>query len=227
MPLIQLDQENADLNIYASAATCLTDTPSTTSAKRCIAQIDLGDGTKNLNGSGGNFIISITVGSQSLQPSGTNIVFGTGVRSQVQSQQFTVPASSAVVVKVKSPNSADTDVDVTCTLFEGAQGDTDDDLYQAKISYVEDTNDEWTATWFKNGVRITSGITSPTIQVIKRSDGTNLVSATAMTEIGSTESWKYDESTNKIAANESYLVVAAGTIDGSARSDAEIWYKKS
>jgi len=99
------------------------------------------------------------------------------------------------------------------------------DLYHADIELaVDDTNsqDEYTITWFKNGVRITSGITSPTIQVIKRTDGTDLISSTAMTQIGSTGSYKYDEATNRITAGEAVIAVVAGTIDGKSRTFAAV-----
>tara|TARA_Y100000310_G_scaffold340705_1_gene437442 strand:+ start:429 stop:1055 length:627 start_codon:yes stop_codon:yes gene_type:complete len=99
------------------------------------------------------------------------------------------------------------------------------DLYHADIRIaIDDVNfrDEYTITWFKNGVRITSGITSPTIQVIRRSNGTDLISSTAMTEIGSTASYKYDESTNRITAGEAVVGVVSATIDGLSRSFAAV-----
>lgn len=96
------------------------------------------------------------------------------------------------------------------------------DRYRAEISLIKDTDDEYSVTWFKNGSRITSGVTSPTIQVVKRSDGTDLVASTAMTEIGTTESFKYNEVTNKQTAGEAYLVLTSATIDGSSRSDSWI-----
>lgn len=95
------------------------------------------------------------------------------------------------------------------------------DLYHADIQFTRDqgnTQDEWTVTWFKNGVRVTSGITSPTIQVVKRVDGTDLVSSVAMTQVGSTGSYKYDETTNRVTLGEAVLAIASATIDGSTRS---------
>jgi hypothetical protein len=89
------------------------------------------------------------------------------------------------------------------------------------VKLTRDTNaaqDEWTVVWFKNGVAVTSGITSPTIQVVKRADGTDLVSSTAMTQIGSTGAYKYDEATNRISTGESAVAIAGGTIDGAART---------
>jgi hypothetical protein len=98
-------------------------------------------------------------------------------------------------------------------------------LYTADIHFTVDeanTQDEYTVTWFKNGARITSGVTSPTIQVVARSNGADLIAATAMTEIGSTESFKKDEGTARTTGGEAYLVIAAGTIDAGARSFARI-----
>ncbi len=108
---------NDDRNL-TSAVTCLTATPSTTEPTRCQAALDLGDGSKNLSGAGGNFELTITVGSQVVQPGPQTIVFGTAVRAKLVSEPFTVPANTQVVVALKSPNGADTDVDVTATLYD-------------------------------------------------------------------------------------------------------------
>jgi hypothetical protein len=94
-------------------------------------------------------------------------------------------------------------------------------LYHADICFTRDqsnTQDEWTVTWFKNGVRQTSGITGPTVQVVKRVDGTDLVGAAAMTQIGSTGSYKYDEATDRVTPGEAVLAVASATIDGGTRT---------
>ena len=87
-------------------------------------------------------------------------------------------------------------------------------IYHADIEFTRDqtnTQDEYNVIWFLDGVPITTGITLPKIQVIKRTDGTDLVAATAMTEIGSTETYKYDEATNRITLGEAVLVVATMT----------------
>lgn len=99
-------------------------------------------------------------------------------------------------------------------------------LYTADINLTIDatnTQDEYTVTFFKNGTRITSGVTSPTIQVVKRSDGTDLIASTSLTEIGSTESFKYNAtSTSRQTAGEAYLVLIAGTISGSSRTFSKL-----
>lgn len=96
----------------------------------------------------------------------------------------------------------------------------DMDSYAAKIWVIKEstTTDHYAVRWFKNGTPITSGITSPTIQVIKGSDGTDLIASTALTEIGSTHRFKKDESTNKMVAGAIYFAVVSATIDGATRT---------
>lgn len=100
------------------------------------------------------------------------------------------------------------------------------DLYHADIQFTVDeanSQDEYTISWFKNGVRQTSGITSPTIQVVKRVDGTDLIASTALTQIGSTGSYKYDAtSAERRDAGEAVLVVVSATIDASVRSFSKL-----
>ena len=96
------------------------------------------------------------------------------------------------------------------------------DTYWATVDITIDdatSTDEYTVVWLKNGIRQTSGITSPLIQVVKRSDGTDLISSTAMTQIGSTGSYKYDATTTaRLTAGESATAIFVATIDGSART---------
>jgi hypothetical protein len=101
-------------------------------------------------------------------------------------------------------------------------GSTAADLYHADIQFTDDgANDEYTVTWFKNGVRLTSGITSPTVQVVLRSNGADFIAASAMTQIGSTGSYKYTTST-VTTAGEAYLVIVAATIDSGSRSFSKL-----
>lgn len=94
------------------------------------------------------------------------------------------------------------------------------DIYIAQIHFDRDAangTDEYSVRWFKNGAAVKTGITSPTIQVEKRSDGTNLIASTAMTSYGSTGGLKYDEATNRITVGEAYTVWSRATIDGVQR----------
>jgi hypothetical protein len=100
---------------------------------------------------------------------------------------------------------------------------TDMDAYHAKVWVVKEstTTDHYAVAFFKNGQPVTSGITSPTIQVIKASDGTDLIASSALTQVGSTEFYKKDESTNKMTAGQIYIAKVAATIDGSSRGWAQ------
>ncbi len=122
MSIIQLDTENNDYNLTTSQAV-LTHTPDALLNMICQGYIVLGDGIKNLDGSGGNFQFIIAVGGQTVQPSPQTMTFSTAVRSAVWTTLFPVPANAVVTLAVLSPNGADTDVDVTAYLFDvSAQG---------------------------------------------------------------------------------------------------------
>ncbi len=123
MSIIQLDTENADRDIKTALITVLTHTPSASLHMTCQGYVKLGDGAKNLDGTGGTFNLVITVGGQTVQPSPQEIVFGTEARSSYWSTVFPVPANEEVIMRILSPNVADTDVDVTAYLFDvSAQG---------------------------------------------------------------------------------------------------------
>jgi hypothetical protein len=111
-------------------------------------------------------------------------------------------------------------VQVAANATPAAAVAADKDTYTAKVWVIKEgtTADHYAVRWFKNGAPITSGITSPTIQVIKGSDGTNLIASGALTEIGSTHRFKKDESTNKMVGGAIYFAVVAATIDGSTRT---------
>ncbi len=112
-------------------------------------------------------------------------------------------------------------VDERYEVVASLPGTLADDLYHADICVTRQstTRDEYSVTWFKNGVRVPSGITSPTIQIVKRADGTDLVASTAMTQIGTTGSYKYDASGGEQATlGEANIAIVGATIDGSARS---------
>jgi lysophospholipase L1-like esterase len=95
----------------------------------------------------------------------------------------------------------------------------DEHYYQIQVSQVKDDAaetpvDEWTVAFFKNTQPITSGITSVTLTVTKRSDGLNLINAAAMTQIGSTGVFKLDETENRVSTGEGYINTVTALIDG-------------
>lgn len=113
----QLDTENADRDL-TSLITVLTHTPDASNPCLCQALVLFGDGAKDLDGTGGDFELTITVGGQTIQPDPQTVTFSTAVRGAVFSTKFPVPANAEVVVRVLSPNVADTDVDVTAYLYD-------------------------------------------------------------------------------------------------------------
>ncbi len=106
---------NADRDIYAGA-TVLSTTPDAGALRYCTALILLGDGTKNLTATGGNFEVTITIAGNTWNGAASTVALGTAVRAVIQTEEFIVPANAAVTIAVKSPNSGDTDVDCTCHL---------------------------------------------------------------------------------------------------------------
>ena len=131
MSLTQFDSENADRDL-TSQVTVLTDTPDASNAVLAIGLVCFGDGVKDLDGSGGNFELTITVGGQTVEPDPQIITFSTAVRTAVWTSAFPVPANQEVVIKAKSPNAADTDVDVTAYLYQAY-------LPSATVSVVHDS----------------------------------------------------------------------------------------
>lgn len=94
-------------------------------------------------------------------------------------------------------------------------------IYHADIQFTRDqvsSKDEWTVTWFRNGIALTSGITSPQLQVIKRADGTDLIATSEMVQVGGTGSFKLDEDTSRLTIGEAAIAVAMATIDSETRT---------
>ncbi len=81
------------------------------------------------------------------------------------------------------------------------------DIYHCEIEFTRDqagSVDEYLVSLYKNGARMTSGLdASPTLRVVKRSDGTELFAAATMTQVGSTYHWKLDRTTtNRLSLGE-------------------------
>lgn len=96
------------------------------------------------------------------------------------------------------------------------------DIYYADIQFTRDeanATDEYTVSWYLNGVRVTSGITSPTLRAIKRADGSDLFAAAAMTQIGSTGHYKLDKTTtSRLTVGEAVILEAVATINSASRT---------
>jgi len=126
MSIVQLDTENANFDL-TSQETVLTHIPSATLPMACRGLILFGDGTDNLDGSGGDFEATVTLTSPggspveyTIQPDPQTLAYSVAVTSGIFTVAFDVPPNHTVKLKVKSPNAGDTDVDVTAYLFDVA-----------------------------------------------------------------------------------------------------------
>jgi hypothetical protein len=98
-----------------------------------------------------------------------------------------------------------------------------DHVYTADVTMTVDrvnVQDEYSVLWYKDGVRLTTGITSPLLQVVKRADGTDLIAEISMTVVGTdTGAYSYDATgSSRRSAGEAVLVLASATIDGTKRT---------
>jgi len=109
---------NGDYDLTTSGGVSVyNQTPNASHPLRVYAHIELGDGTKNLTATGGNFLIEIQLGGIAIDGGQITKVLGTDTRAIIQTDEFLVPANTAVAITIESPN-ADTDVDVTVQLYD-------------------------------------------------------------------------------------------------------------
>lgn len=95
-------------------------------------------------------------------------------------------------------------------------------VYGARVNLLKDTGgttDRYVVLFMKNGQPLSAGITSPTIQVVKSSDGSNLIAAGSLTQIAATGRYKYDATTTeRVTDGAAYYAVITATIDGASRT---------
>ena len=139
----QLDYENADVNIAAAEITVLTHTPDAANPRLCQALVLLGDGAKDLDGTGGNFTIRVTIGG-GYGAARTLVLPAAQSLGFLLSEVFPVPAALQVLVRVLSPNVADTDVDVRAYLFDAGISEAST-IQLANDAITADKFDETTA----------------------------------------------------------------------------------
>lgn len=138
----------------------------------------------------------------------------TDIETDTQDIQARLPAA-LVAGRIKALIEA-----VAANAIDDAGVAADMDAYSAKVWVVREstTADHYAVVFFKNGQPVTSGITGPTIQVIKASDGTDLIASGALAEVGSLGIYKKDETTGKLTGGAIYFAKVTATIDGSTRS---------
>lgn len=87
-----------------------------------------------------------------------------------------------------------------------------------RVSDVEAV-DGWGVRFFKNGVALTSGITSPTLTVKERSNGTTVISAVTLTAAGSVGDYYYAaEDAERLTKGVEYEATVTATIGGASRT---------
>jgi hypothetical protein len=148
---------------------------------------------------------------------------------QLADARYAVSSAKSLLISISGATDvAETDVVIPLNLPVDVTSIADSssiNTYQAKVWLFDDnggTTDRYAIAFFKNGEPITAGITSPTIQVIKMSDGTDLISSTSLTQVASLGLYKYDATTtSRITDGVSYMAKIIATIDSSART----WYQ--
>lgn len=105
------------------------------------------------------------------------------------------------------------------------------DIYTADIDYAVDeaaSKDEYTVSWFRNGVLLKTGVTNAKISAFKRADGAALINQAAMTAVGATGVFRYDASAGeRQPAGDAVIVDAEATIDGSTRTWRRLFSRDS
>ena len=93
-------------------------TNNTDEAMICQIVAHLGDGTNDLDGSGGDFELTLQFGSQTNMPDPQLVYFNTAGRASVFTEQFVLPVNETVTARIRSPNAADTAVWTYCCIYE-------------------------------------------------------------------------------------------------------------
>lgn len=101
-------------------STIYNNTPDTGNPRLVQADIVLGNGTKDLDGTGGDFTLKIEIGGVIFDGATQTKSISPTTRTRFQSIPVLVPANTALTVKITSPNAADTDVSTTVTLYDVA-----------------------------------------------------------------------------------------------------------
>ena len=104
----------------------------------------LGNGSNDLDGSGGSFEFTLEFGSRINQPDPQMIYFSTDTQASVFTEQFPLYIGETVYAKIKSPNAADTSVWVRACIVEvGVESIRDDlSLILSRLSTVKNVYDE-------------------------------------------------------------------------------------
>lgn len=106
--------QNADRNI--TEATVWTGTIADTGTYRF--KVVLGDGSKNLSGDGGTYLLMLTSDGVIYRGGPEEFEIGTATRAEIQTEEFIFASGAVVSFKVYSPNASETDVDVAASIWQ-------------------------------------------------------------------------------------------------------------
>lgn len=84
----------------------------------CQGLIRIGDGVNDLDGSGGDFELTLQFGDRVTQPDPQLMYFSTATQASVFTAQFPLPIGETVTFKMKSPNAGDSSVWVQACIYE-------------------------------------------------------------------------------------------------------------
>lgn len=115
--MLQIDSENVNRDL-TSTVTVLTHTPSATDPMLCVGEIVIGDGVDDLDGSGGDFELTLMVDGVIVDAVQIKTVEASTLRTRFFTIEFPVPANTQVIMRVKSPNAGDADVNVIAKLYQ-------------------------------------------------------------------------------------------------------------
>ena len=94
------------------------------------------------------------------------------------------------------------------------------DVYHADVNLtIDDANsrDEYTVVWFKNGVRLTSGVSAAAIEVVDR-EGDALFSSVLLDVAGTQGLYFHNEDTHRTTPGQAVTAIVSATIDAATRT---------
>lgn len=139
-------------------------------------------------------------------------------------QEYTVLPAAVYDALVSGTDRLGVDLqEVTAGAITDAALAADLDSYGARVEIIDDDGaetpaDRYCVTWMRNQEMLTTGVTSPKIQVVALADGTDLVAETDLTAVGSTGAYQYVETTNRIVDGAAYMVLVTATIAEATRT---------
>jgi len=175
-------------------------------------------------GSGGSWSGSFSYSTQKISLTQGSSQYADLYTTTISNSNFGSPGRIRISLHMSaSPN---TIVDVIDTYVLDVNEYPADATYHIQGNYTWTlAQDEFTFVCYLDNVRITSGITSPTLSILSRATGSAIYSVTPTEITAGTGVFKYDRTTgagNRLSTGEAYVMVMGFTHRGSARSDAKL-----